>query len=55
MTHGIRCVFATAHDTPDTRVRALSAKPLAWLPKPYTMLSLVDIVRRVLRDLKDNN
>lgn len=49
--HGIRCVFATAHHTADTRARATPAKPLAWLAKPYTMSSLVDVVRRALGEL----
>ncbi len=49
--HGIRCVFATAHHTADTRARATPAKPLAWLAKPYTMSSLVDVVRRAFGEL----
>jgi len=50
--HGIRCVFATAHQTPDTRARAEPANPLTWLAKPYTMPSLVDAVRRALQLLE---
>jgi DNA-binding NarL/FixJ family response regulator len=38
---GIRCIFATAHDDPHTRVRAEPYAPLGWLAKPYTMASLV--------------
>lgn len=50
--HGIRCVFATAHQTPDTRARAAAANPLTWIAKPYTMLSLIDAVRRALQKLQ---
>jgi two-component system, response regulator PdtaR len=48
--HNIRCVFATAHHTPATRQRAQPAKPLAWLPKPYTMPSLIEVVRKALHE-----
>lgn len=51
--HGIRCIFATAHQTPEARVRGEAAKPLAWLAKPYVMPTLVDIVRRAVRDLEE--
>ena len=51
--HGIRCIFATAHQTPETRARAEPAKPLAWVPKPYVMPALVDAVRRAVRDLRE--
>lgn len=50
--HGIRCIFASAHQNPDARSRASSANPLAWLPKPYTMTSLVETVRQALLDLR---
>ena len=50
--HGIRCIFATAHQTPDTRARAHAANPLTWIAKPYTMLSLIDAVRRALQELQ---
>jgi two-component system, response regulator PdtaR len=49
--HGIRCVFATAHHTAEIRARARAARPLGWLPKPYTMPALVEAVRSGLRDL----
>ena len=42
---GLRCVFATAHDDLETRVRAEPFAPLGWLAKPYTMPSLVKLVR----------
>jgi DNA-binding NarL/FixJ family response regulator len=40
----IRCIFATAHDDAHTRGRAEPYAPLGWLPKPYTMASLVTVV-----------
>jgi len=42
---GVRCVFATAHDDRQTRARAEPFAPLGWLSKPYTMASLVALVR----------
>ncbi|WP_245286748.1 response regulator [Bradyrhizobium sp. ARR65] len=45
---GVRCIFATAHDDEDTRARAERFAPLGWLAKPYTMASLVALVRRAL-------
>jgi two-component system, response regulator PdtaR len=53
-TRGIRCVFATAHHTADVRARAQPANPLAWLPKPYTMPSLIEVAQRALRELQGN-
>jgi DNA-binding NarL/FixJ family response regulator len=50
--YGIRCVFATAHQAADTRKRAEPAKPLAWIAKPYTMASLIEVVRKAVYDLK---
>jgi DNA-binding NarL/FixJ family response regulator len=50
--HGIRCIFATAHQTADARGRANPAKPIAWLPKPYTMPTLVAVVRQAVEDLR---
>jgi DNA-binding NarL/FixJ family response regulator len=51
--HEIRCIFATAHHDPHARRRAKPAAPLGWLPKPYTMPSLVEMVRQALRQLDD--
>ncbi len=48
-TLGIRCVFATAHYDEVTKARAEPAQPLAWVPKPYAMASLVDTVRAALQ------
>jgi DNA-binding NarL/FixJ family response regulator len=51
--HRIRCIFATAHHDQHARRRAKPAAPLGWLPKPYTMPSLVEMVRQALRQLDD--
>ena len=50
---GIRSVFATAHHDEHARRRAEPAAPLGWLAKPYTMASLVTMVRRALDALSD--
>jgi len=50
--HGIRCIFATAHQTADARGRANPAEPIAWLPKPYTMPTLVAVVRQAVEDFR---
>ena len=52
--HGIRCVFATAHQDENTRTRAQPAHPLAWVPKPYAMASLVEVVQKALQN-RDRN
>jgi two-component system, response regulator PdtaR len=49
-THGVRCIFATAHQNPEARERAKAANPLAWVPKPYSMASLIEIVRQAVRN-----
>jgi DNA-binding NarL/FixJ family response regulator len=49
--HGIRCVFATAHHDEQSRRRAAPAEPLGWVAKPYTMASLVVMVRSALDEL----
>ena len=46
--HAIRCLFATSHADARARLRAEPANPLGWLQKPYTMTSLVGLVRRAL-------
>ena len=48
---GIRCIFATAHHDEHARRRAAPAGPLGWLHKPYTMASLIDLVRSALAEL----
>jgi two-component system, response regulator PdtaR len=50
--HGIRCIFATAHQTADARGRAHPARPIAWLPKPYTMRALVAVVRQAVEEFR---
>lgn len=50
--HGIRCVFATAHADETARTRAETASPLGWLQKPYSMASLVELVRRARDTLR---
>src|SRR6266849_5702111 len=50
-TLGIRCIFATAHYDQHSLERAGPAMPLGWLQKPYSMVSLVNAVRRALREL----
>jgi DNA-binding response OmpR family regulator len=50
---GIRCIFATAHHDEQSRQRAAPAGPLGWLAKPYTMASLVGMVRRALDELDE--
>ncbi len=52
---GIRCIFATAHHDEQSRRRAAPAVPLGWLPKPYTMASLVGMVRSAVRELEAGN
>jgi DNA-binding NarL/FixJ family response regulator len=47
----IRCIFATAYSGQESRSRAAPAAPLGWLPKPYTTVSLVESVRKALKDL----
>lgn len=47
--HNIRSIFATAHADPETRKRAEGAMPLGWLQKPYSMSSLVTVVRAALK------
>jgi DNA-binding NarL/FixJ family response regulator len=49
--HGIRCIFATAHHDEQSRRRAAPARALGWLHKPYTMTSLVGMVRTALDEL----
>lgn len=48
---GIRCIFATAHHDRQLLERAKPAMPLGWLQKPYSMVSLVNAVRRALKEL----
>jgi two-component system, response regulator PdtaR len=51
---GIRCIFATAYYDQHLLERARPAMPLGWLQKPYSMVSLVNAVRRALEELNRN-
>jgi len=51
-SHGIRCIFASAHSDHDSRRRAAPAAPLGWLQKPYSMASLTAMVRAALHELR---
>jgi two-component system, response regulator PdtaR len=44
-------VFATAHDDLLIRARVEPFAPLGWLSKPYTMASLIGLVREALTRL----
>ena len=48
---GVRCIFATAHHTLATRSRAAPTAPLGWLPKPYSMEDLVEMIRLAVAEL----
>jgi DNA-binding NarL/FixJ family response regulator len=48
---GVRCIFATAHDDQRTRARAEPFEPLGWLAKPYTMASLIALIRQAIAAL----
>lgn len=51
---GIRCIFATAYYDQHLLERARPAMPLGWLQKPYSMVSLVNAVRRAVKELDRN-
>jgi two-component system, response regulator PdtaR len=53
-SHGIRCIFASAHSDSEARRRADPAAPLGWLDKPYAMGSLTMLVRRAANELRGN-
>ena len=53
--HGMRCIFATAHVDAAVRQRAEAAQPLGWLQKPYSMTSLIELVREALGRLDDES
>jgi DNA-binding NarL/FixJ family response regulator len=48
---GMRCLFATAHDDPETKSRAAEAAPLGWLPKPYTTAALHSALGQAITNL----
>jgi DNA-binding NarL/FixJ family response regulator len=45
---GVRCIFASAQDDPDTRERARQASPIAWLGKPYPPARLIPLIHGAL-------
>ncbi len=51
-SHGIRCIFASAHSDREARRRAEPAAPLGWLQKPYSMASLTAMVHGAARELR---
>jgi two-component system, response regulator PdtaR len=51
-THGLRCIFATAHHDEHVRRRAAPAGPFGWLQKPYSMASLVRLARQAVDELR---
>jgi DNA-binding response OmpR family regulator len=51
-SHGIRCIFASAHADQEAQRRAAPAAPLGWLQKPYTMASLTTMVRAAVSELR---
>ena len=52
---GVRCIFATAHHTLATRTRAAPTAPLGWLPKPYSMEDLIDMIKLAVAELNDQD
>ena len=50
---GIRPVFASANVDPQTQARAASARPLGWVPKPYTRERLLKVVAEALHALSN--
>jgi len=44
-SHGVQCIFASAYSDDEARQRAAPAAPLGWLQKPYSMVSLTEMVR----------
>jgi two-component system, response regulator PdtaR len=45
---GIRSLFVTAHDDPQTRARAAGLQPLDWLVKPVPSRRLLEAVQRAI-------
>lgn len=45
---GVRSIFATAHSDPRTRERGMAANPLAWMPKPYSPVALIETIKTLL-------
>ncbi len=49
----IPSIFATAHSDEFTRSRAAPSQPLGWLQKPYSMPSMIEMVERVIEQIKN--
>jgi two-component system, response regulator PdtaR len=49
---GIRCIFTTAHGDRDVRLRAEPVKPLGWLQKPYSIPTLIEVIRNAFQELE---
>ncbi|WP_096787439.1 response regulator [Rhodobacter sp. CZR27] len=49
---GLRSLFMSANHDPGTRERAQAARPLGWVPKPFSTLQLVSAVDEALRGLR---
>jgi DNA-binding NarL/FixJ family response regulator len=45
---GIRSLFVSAHTDPGTITRTRAARPLGWLPKPFTQAELLQAVQAAL-------
>jgi two-component system, response regulator PdtaR len=41
---GLRCLFVSGNIDADTELRAADARPLGWLPKPFTEAELLEAV-----------
>jgi len=52
---GVRCIFATAHHTSATRSRAALVAPFGWLPKPYSMADLVEMIESAVEELNSKD
>jgi DNA-binding NarL/FixJ family response regulator len=48
---GVRCIFATAHADPATRMGAAAARPLGWLIKPYSDRELLQSLERARKEI----
>jgi DNA-binding NarL/FixJ family response regulator len=45
---GIQSLFVSAHTDPGTIARTLAARPLGWVPKPFTEAEVLQAVRAAL-------
>jgi two-component system, response regulator PdtaR len=45
---GVPTIFASAHVNGDTRTRAASACPAAWVEKPYEPMEIVAVLHQIL-------